>query len=106
MRAVRQMAQKWLVLSSLLRNNGRMADNRWAKKCTEWTPYERKRSRGRPRKRWRDEIVEKAGVNWMRRTGKKTKLENIREAAGLQWPEWLLMMMMMMMMMIMMRNGS
>ena len=25
---------------------GRMADNRWAKKCTEWTPYERKRSRG------------------------------------------------------------
>ena len=42
-----------------------------AKKCTEWTPYERKRSRGRPRKRWRDEIVEKAGVNWMRRTGKR-----------------------------------
>ena len=30
---------------------GRMADNRWAKKCTEWTPYERKRSRGQPRKR-------------------------------------------------------
>ena len=25
---------------------GRMADTRWAKKCTEWTPYERKRSRG------------------------------------------------------------
>ena len=40
---------------------GRVADNRWAKKCTEWTPYERKRSRGRPRKRWRGEIVEKQG---------------------------------------------
>ena len=50
---------------------GRMADTRWAKNCTEWTPYERKRSRGRPRKRWRDEIVEKAGVNGMRRTGKR-----------------------------------
>ena len=39
--------------------------------CKEmWTPYERKRIRGRPRKRCRNEIVEKA-VNWMRRTGKR-----------------------------------
>ena len=30
--------------------------------------------------------------NW-----KQTRLENIGEAAGLQWPEWLMMMMMMMM---------
>ena len=42
---------------------GRMTHNRLAKKCTEWTPYERERSRGRPRKRGRVEIIEKAGVN-------------------------------------------
>ena len=56
---------------------GRMAVNRSAKKCMEWTPYKRKRSRGRPKKRWRDEIVEKAGVDWMRRTGKRPGLKTL-----------------------------
>ena len=32
--------------------------------------------------------------------GEDCRLENIGEAAGLQWPEWLLMMMMIMMMMM------
>lgn len=42
----------------------RMNNSRWAKKITEWTPLNKKRSFGRPRIRWRDELVKGAGVNW------------------------------------------
>lgn len=44
----------------------RTQDNRWSKIITEWIPRDRKRSRGRQRKRWRDAIVECAGPLWMR----------------------------------------
>ena len=43
----------------------RMANDRWAKLTTEWTPREDKRSRGRPKRRWRDGIEGKVGVTWM-----------------------------------------
>ena len=33
-----------------------MNDNRWTKRITDWHPYNEKRSRKRPDKRWRDEI--------------------------------------------------
>lgn len=42
----------------------RMDNSRWAKKVTEWTPLNQKRSAGRPTTRWRDELVKGAGVNW------------------------------------------
>ena len=35
----------------------RMKDNRWTKLCTEWQPRRGKRSRGRPRRRWQDDIT-------------------------------------------------
>ena len=41
--------------------------NIWPKKCTEWTPG-RKRKRGRPTRRWRDDIEKAAAVNWMSET--------------------------------------
>ena len=34
----------------------RMTDKRWTKSITEWKPMDGKRTRGRPMKRWRDEI--------------------------------------------------
>ena len=34
----------------------RMNDNRWTVKCTEWQVRHGKRSRGRPRRRWHDDI--------------------------------------------------
>ena len=34
----------------------RMTDSRWTKSITEWRPMDGKRTRGRPMKRWRDEI--------------------------------------------------
>ena len=45
----------------------RMKTNRWAKITTEWTPIERKRRPGRPKRRWRDEIQQQQGITWMRR---------------------------------------
>ena len=37
------------------RHVGRMHDNRWTKRCTEWQPRERRGNRGRPARRWRDD---------------------------------------------------
>ena len=36
----------------------RMSNTRWAKIASEWTPREGKRVRGRPKRRWRDNIEE------------------------------------------------
>eukprot|EP00795_Rhopilema_esculentum_P010459 gene10459-biopygen13011 len=42
----------------------RMSNNRWAKITTEWTPRNGRRRRGRPKRRWRDEIEKKVGSPW------------------------------------------
>ena len=42
----------------------RMKNHESAKKTTEWTPWDRKRGKGRPKRRWRDEIEQKAGSTW------------------------------------------
>ncbi|NNK28772.1 MAG: reverse transcriptase family protein, partial [Flavobacteriaceae bacterium] len=34
----------------------RMQDNRWTRKATDWTPYNGRRPRGRPRTAWEDDI--------------------------------------------------
>ena len=39
----------------------RMEENRWTKRCTEWHPRRGKRSRGRPSRRWQDDITENEG---------------------------------------------
>ena len=44
----------------------RMIDNRWTNKLTEWTPREGRRQRGRPKRRWREDVEEKAGTAWTR----------------------------------------
>ena len=36
----------------------RLKDDRWTKRITTWKPYGRKRLRGRPAKRWRDDLEE------------------------------------------------
>ena len=41
-----------------------MTDNRWTKRCTEWQPRRGKRSRGRPSRRWQDDITRKEGTTW------------------------------------------
>eukprot|EP00914_Ancora_sagittata_P021713 GHVO01043076.1.p1 GENE.GHVO01043076.1~~GHVO01043076.1.p1 ORF type:complete len:186 (+),score=14.28 GHVO01043076.1:383-940(+) len=54
-----EMKSKWAGHVARTRNN------RWAKITTEWIPRERSRSRGKPKRRWRDQIEEKTGITWM-----------------------------------------
>ena len=42
----------------------RMSNTRWAKITSEWTPREGKRVRGRPKRRWRDNIEEVGSSQW------------------------------------------
>ncbi|KAI5737636.1 hypothetical protein M8J76_015259 [Diaphorina citri] len=58
----------------------RTNDNRWSKSLTEWIPRDKKRNRGRQRKRWKDEIVEKAGKTWTRRTQNREEWKSISES--------------------------
>ena len=44
----------------------RIRDNRWTLRITIWKPHERKRPRGRPARRWRDEIDYWKGSIWQR----------------------------------------
>ena len=48
------LKQKWKWAGHI----ARMKDNRWTKRCTEWQPCRRKRPRGRPSRRWQDNITE------------------------------------------------
>ena len=42
----------------------RFNDNRWTKRVTEWTPREWTRRQGRPKTRWRDNLVRQLGAAW------------------------------------------
>ena len=44
----------------------RVTDNRWSQRVTNWYPIYKKRRRGRPCKRWSDDIAETAGPLWTR----------------------------------------
>ena len=43
----------------------RMDINKWARKTIERTPRDRRRTSGRPKRRWRDDIEQKTGSKWM-----------------------------------------
>ena len=57
------LKQKW----RWARHIARMKDNWWTKRCTEWQPRRGKRSRGRPCRRWQDDITRKEGPTWNRK---------------------------------------
>ena len=57
------LKQKWKWAGHI----ARLKDNRWTKRCTEWQPRRGKRSRGRPSRRWQDDITEKEGTTWIRK---------------------------------------
>lgn len=42
----------------------RISDNRWTIRVTEWTPRSWKRPKGRPGKRWRDDLTQCLGPTW------------------------------------------
>ena len=75
------LKQKWKWASHI----ARMKDNRWTKRCTEWQPRRGKRSRGRPGRRWQDDITEKEGTTWIRKATDRGQWKTLMEGYILQW---------------------
>ena len=44
-----------------------MNDNRWTVRATEWQVRNKRRSNGRPKQRWRDDLTKNLGATWSRK---------------------------------------
>ena len=75
------LKQKWKWAGHIARMN----DNRWTKRCTEWQPRRGKRPRGRPSRRWQDDITEKVGTAWIRKATDRRQWKTLMEGYILQW---------------------
>ncbi|CAH2226365.1 jg22998 [Pararge aegeria aegeria] len=56
----------------------------WAKDITEWYPRDGKRRRGRPFRRWEDDLRSTAGPLWTRKTHDREAWKNLAEAYAKQ----------------------
>ena len=54
----------------------RLIDNRWTIKTTEWTPRNYSRKPGRPKTRWRDDLVNEIDPTWSRLARDRNLWEN------------------------------
>ena len=75
------LKQKWRWAGHI----ARMKDDRWTKRCTEWQPRRGKRSRGRPCRRWQDDIARKEGTTWNRKATDRRQWNTLAEGYILQW---------------------
>ena len=75
------LKQKWKWAGHI----ARVKDNRWTRRCTEWQPRRGKRSRGRPSRRWQDDITEKEGTTWIRKATDRRRWKTLMEGYILQW---------------------
>ena len=75
------LKQKWRWAGHI----ARLKDNRWTKRCTEWQPRRGKRTRGRPSRRWQDDITEKEGTTWIRKATDRRRWKTLMEGYILQW---------------------
>ncbi|GBP25799.1 Putative uncharacterized transposon-derived protein F52C9.6 [Eumeta japonica] len=66
---------KWRCTGHMIRGHGK-----WNKKGTRWYPREGKRKRGRPQKRWDDDIREVAGAMWNRVAPDRSEWKRLEEA--------------------------
>ena len=67
------------------KQNNAIMCNRWTKRCTEWQPRRGKRLRGRPSRRWQDDITEKEGTTWIRKATDRQQWKALMEGYILQW---------------------
>ncbi len=65
----------------------RNQEDRWERRVMEWTPYGNIRKRGRPKKRWEEEIIQFCGITWGRDTNACGRLEQVGEVYTLRWGE-------------------
>ena len=73
---------KWKWAGHILR----MKDNRWTIRSTEWQ-IKGVRSVGRPKRRWRDDIVGQQGAVWTRTAKDKERWKTLAEGCFLQWKD-------------------
>ena len=66
---------KWQWAGHIIRGQ-----DKWSKFVTEWYPREGKRRRGRPLKRWDDDIRQVAGVTWNRVAQERHEWKRLEEA--------------------------
>ena len=65
----------------------RMTDNRWTIRSTEWRVREGQRRQGRPKRRWRDDLVWQQGVIWSRKAKDRERWKTLAEGYLLQWKD-------------------
>ena len=70
------LSQKWKWAGHIQRNT----DERWSQAVTNWTIIDHKRRRGRPLKRWSDDITKNAGTLWSRKARDREKWRLLEEA--------------------------
>ncbi|CAH2234023.1 jg5014 [Pararge aegeria aegeria] len=71
---------KWKWVGHFMR---RKKEN-WAKDITEWYPRDGKRRKGRPFRRWEDDLRETAGPLWTRKTHNREAWKNLGKAYAKQ----------------------
>jgi hypothetical protein len=54
--------------------------DKWSKRVTQWYPREGKRKKGRPQKRWEDDIRQVAGCTWSRVAQDRSEWRRLEEA--------------------------
>ena len=75
------LKQKWKWAGHV----ARLDDNRWTQRVTEWQLREGRRSRGRQRKRWRDDLVQLKGVTWRHDAQHRQRWRSDVEGYFQQW---------------------
>ncbi|CAK1594407.1 unnamed protein product [Parnassius mnemosyne] len=63
----------------------RSSDGRWSERILHWFPRDGKRDRGRPLRRWKDDIEAVAGNLWTRTAKERDKWHEMEEAFIQQW---------------------
>lgn len=63
----------------------RTTDGRWSERVLHWYPRGERRPQGRPRRRWRDDIVQAAGIMWTRTAADRAQWQRMEEAYVQIW---------------------
>jgi hypothetical protein len=66
-------------------HTARTTDGRWSEHMLHWYPRDGQRARGRPRRRWRDDIAAVAGVTWTRLATDRNTWHTMEEAYVHKW---------------------
>ena len=74
---------KWRWAGHLMRRD----DNRWTRRVTEWQPRNGKRTRGRQKRRWRDDLTTYMGPTWTRLAQEDRQIWQNHEEGYIQ--EWM-----------------